>query len=180
MRFSTSRPSTWPRGKPFRCRAIGSCTALPSRSTDPALRRPWDSIGRAVRVPVAWRGQRVMLRFDGVLYGFAVWVKWPAIGEWGSSFNRLPSTSPDALLVGDAENVIAVRVTTRSKAGNFRHERLAGALRHLPRGDAVPRAGPPISRTTRRKRCSRPTVRGIGSEVVASAAAEGRGANSFA
>jgi len=74
---------------------------------------------RTFRVPVSLRGQRVMLRFDGVLYGFTVWVNGKRIGEWASSYNPATFDITDALQSGDAENVIAVRVTTRSKGWEF-------------------------------------------------------------
>lgn len=74
---------------------------------------------RAFRVPAHWRGQRVILRFDGVLYGFTVWINGKEIGEWASAYNPVTFDITDALLPGDAENVIAVRVTTRSKGWEF-------------------------------------------------------------
>jgi len=74
---------------------------------------------RTFHVPAAWRGQRVMLRFDGVLYGFTVWVNGKRFGEWASSYNPVTFDITDALLPRDAENVIAIRVTTRSKGWEF-------------------------------------------------------------
>lgn len=71
------------------------------------------------RVPKNWNDQRVMLRFDGVLYGLTVWVNGKEIGLWASSYNPVTFDITDALLPGDAENVIAVRVTTRSKGWEF-------------------------------------------------------------
>jgi len=74
---------------------------------------------RTLRVPTAWRGQRVFLRFEGVLYGLTVWVNGIPVGEWASSYNPVTFEVTDALLPGDADNVIAVRVTTRSKGWEF-------------------------------------------------------------
>ncbi len=74
---------------------------------------------RTFRVSAAWRGQRVFLRFEGVLYGMTVWVNGKPIGEWASSYNPVTFDVTDALLPGDADNVIAVRVTTRSKGWEF-------------------------------------------------------------
>lgn len=74
---------------------------------------------RTFRVPRNFSGQRVMLRFDGVLYGLTVWVNGKEIGQWSSSYNPVTFDITDALLPGDADNVIAVRVTTRSKGWEF-------------------------------------------------------------
>ncbi len=74
---------------------------------------------RTFRIDKPWQGQRVFLRFDGVLYGFRVYVNGKAVGEWASSFNPATFDITDALQPGEAENVIAVRVTTRSKGWNF-------------------------------------------------------------
>ncbi|MDI1247927.1 MAG: glycoside hydrolase family 2 TIM barrel-domain containing protein [Lacunisphaera sp.] len=74
---------------------------------------------RTFRVPGAWGGQRVYLRFDGVLYGLTAWVNGKLIGEWASSYNAVTFDVTDALLPGDADNVLAVRVTTRSKGWEF-------------------------------------------------------------
>ena len=74
---------------------------------------------RTFRAPEAWRGQRVFLRFDGVLYGLAAWVNGKPVGEWGSSFNPVTFDVTDALAANGAENLLAVRVTTRNKGWNF-------------------------------------------------------------
>jgi beta-galactosidase len=76
---------------------------------------------RTFRLPEAWHGQRVFLRFDGVLYGLAAWVNGKPVGEWASSFNPVAFDVTDALSPGGdaADNVLAVRVTTRSKGWNF-------------------------------------------------------------
>jgi beta-galactosidase len=74
---------------------------------------------RTFRLPREWKGQRVFLRFDGVLYGLTAWVNGKPVGEWASSFNPVTFDVTDALAPGEAENVLAVRVTTRSKGWNF-------------------------------------------------------------
>jgi beta-galactosidase len=52
---------------------------------------------RTFRVPSDWQGQRVMLRFDGVLYGFAVTVNGTEIGSWASGYNPATFDITDAL-----------------------------------------------------------------------------------
>ena len=38
-------------------------------------------------VPQEWRGQRIVLRFDGVLYGYDLWINGKAVGSWRSGYN---------------------------------------------------------------------------------------------
>ena len=73
---------------------------------------------RAFRVPAAWSGQRIFLRFDGVLSGFEAWVNGTRIGEWSSGYNPVTFDITSALRT-DADNIIAVHVTTRSKGWEF-------------------------------------------------------------
>lgn len=74
---------------------------------------------RLFRVPAAWRSKRVCLCFDGVLHGFTAWVNGKEIGSWASGFNPVTFDITDALLPGDADNLLAVRVSTRSRAWGF-------------------------------------------------------------
>ena len=71
------------------------------------------------RVPAAWGGQRVCLRFEGVLYGLSVWVNGRPVGEWASSYNPVTFDVTDVLQPGASDNVLAVSVTTRSKGWEF-------------------------------------------------------------
>ena len=41
----------------------------------------------AFTVPEAWRGMRIVLRFDGVLYGYDLWVNGKKAGLWRSGYN---------------------------------------------------------------------------------------------
>ncbi len=74
---------------------------------------------RAFRVDQSWRGRRVFLRFEGVLYGFTVYVNGKTVGEWASGFNQSTFDITDALTADGAENILAVRVSTRSKGWDF-------------------------------------------------------------
>lgn len=73
---------------------------------------------RTFSLPENWKGQRVMLRFEGVLYGCQVWVNGEPIGEWASSYNPATFDLTDALKPG-AKNVLAVRVDTHPKGWEF-------------------------------------------------------------
>lgn len=74
---------------------------------------------RTFRVPPEWRGKRVLLSFDGVLHGFTAWVNGTDVGSWASGFNPVTLDVTDALLPGDADNLLAVRVSTRSHGWEF-------------------------------------------------------------
>jgi beta-galactosidase len=73
---------------------------------------------RTFRVPEAWQGRRVFLRFDGVLYGFQAWINGREIGSWGSSYNPVTFDVTDALATA-GDNVLAVQVSTRTKGWEF-------------------------------------------------------------
>ena len=38
-------------------------------------------------VPERWKGQRVIIRFDGVLYGYDLWINGKEVGSWYSAYN---------------------------------------------------------------------------------------------
>lgn len=73
---------------------------------------------RTFTLPDGWQGQRVMLRFEGVLYGCEVWVNGEPVGEWASSYNPVTFDITDALKP-KANNVLAVRVNTQPKGWEF-------------------------------------------------------------
>lgn len=75
---------------------------------------------RTFRVPAEWKGdRRVCLRFEGVAFGFEVWVNGKRIGaSSASAYNPHAFDVTDALLA-DAENTLAVRVTTKPLGWEF-------------------------------------------------------------
>ncbi len=73
---------------------------------------------RSFRIPAAWTGQRIMLRFDGVLSGFDAWVNGAPVGSWASGYNAVTFDVTDQVK-RDADNFLAVRVTTRSHGWEF-------------------------------------------------------------
>jgi beta-galactosidase len=78
----------------------------------------WGLYRRTFRVAKAWRGQRIFLRFDGVLYGFEAWVNGRSVGQWASGYNPASFDITDALKL-DEENILAVQVTTRNHGWDF-------------------------------------------------------------
>ena len=70
------------------------------------------------QAPPSWNGQRVFLRFDGVLYGFHVWVNGIEIGSWASAYNPAAFDITDALKPS-GDNLLAVKVSTHSHGFEF-------------------------------------------------------------
>lgn len=75
---------------------------------------------RTFRVPEAWSDdRRVILRFEGVAYGFEAWVNGAKVGvSSASAYNPHAFDITDSLKA-DADNVLAVRVTTRPRGYEF-------------------------------------------------------------
>jgi len=72
---------------------------------------------RRFRWNPSWEGQRVILRFDGVLFGYEVWLNGKYVGRWGSAYNLAQWDVTDKLAKG--RNTIAVKVVTRSHGWLF-------------------------------------------------------------
>ncbi|MBB3222709.1 glycoside hydrolase family 2 TIM barrel-domain containing protein [Pseudoduganella umbonata] len=74
---------------------------------------------RTFAVPPDWRGRRTFLRFEGVAFGYEVWVNGTKAGEsTASAFNRHTFDVTELLRDG-GDNVLAVRVTTRPHGFEF-------------------------------------------------------------
>lgn len=69
-------------------------------------------------VPAAWQGTPVYIAFDGVQYGFTLWVNGKCAGSFASSFNRQTFDISPYVSFGTT-NVLAVQVSTRSKGWEF-------------------------------------------------------------
>jgi len=74
---------------------------------------------RTFKVPSDWMDRRVLLRFEGVLYGFTVWVNGREVGEWDSSYNPSTFDVTDALRFDGSENTLALKVLTQSRQSEF-------------------------------------------------------------
>lgn len=73
---------------------------------------------RSFCVPSDYKGQQVFIRFEGVLFAYEVFVNGEKAGEWSSSYNGA-SFDITGLLHLDKENLLAVRVSTRSRDYRF-------------------------------------------------------------
>ncbi len=72
----------------------------------------------AFTVPTSWRGQRVVLRLDGVLYAYDLWVNGRLVGSWASAYNTaLFDITP--YLTKAKEQQLALRVVTQAKGSDF-------------------------------------------------------------
>ena len=68
-------------------------------------------------VPQEWRGQRIVLRFDGVLYGYDLWINGKAVGSWHSGYNTALFDITDYLKSGTQE--LAMRVISQFPGSDF-------------------------------------------------------------
>ncbi|WP_303207842.1 glycoside hydrolase family 2 TIM barrel-domain containing protein [Bacteroides oleiciplenus] len=66
----------------------------------------------------AWEGQHVILRFDGVHFGYEVFVNGQKAGQWGSAYN-LCQFDITPYLFSDKKNILSVKVMTRSMGWEF-------------------------------------------------------------
>ncbi len=103
---------------------------------EPQYKAPIRATGyyqRTFTVDDAWKGQRVFLRFEGVLFGLEAWVNGKPIGSWGSGYNPVTFDITDQLR-WSGDNILSVRVTTASFANGFDHNDcwgLAGIYRDV-------------------------------------------------
>jgi len=91
-------------------------------SYDLALKDGLGLYRRTFSVPAAWHvGRRVCLRFEGVAFGFEAWVNGHRVGaSSASAYNPHTFDITDALRnAPDADNVLAVRVTTKPHGYEF-------------------------------------------------------------
>ncbi len=69
-------------------------------------------------VPKNWEGKHIFIRFEGVIYGYKLYVNGQYVGAWNSSYNPC-NFEVTPYLQKDKSNVLALEVTTRSKGWEF-------------------------------------------------------------
>ena len=69
-------------------------------------------------VPSGWKSQLVFVAFDGVQYGYDLWVNGTFAGSFASAYNR-QTFDISKLVEYGKNNILAVKVTTRSKGWDF-------------------------------------------------------------
>ena len=70
-------------------------------------------------VPEAWKGQQVFIRFDGVLYGYDLWVNGKAVGLWRSGYNTAIFDITPYLSKKTATQALALRVISQFRGSDF-------------------------------------------------------------
>ena len=68
-------------------------------------------------VPQTWKGQRIVIRFDGVLYGYDLWINGKRAGTWRSGYNTALFDITDYLKGGHEE--LAMRVISQFPGSDF-------------------------------------------------------------
>ena len=68
-------------------------------------------------VPNEWRGQRIVIRFDGVLYGYDLWINGKQAGSWRSGYNTALFDITDYLTKGEQQ--LAMRVISQFPGSDF-------------------------------------------------------------
>ena len=70
-------------------------------------------------VPLEWKGQRIVLRFDGVLYGYDLWINGKKAGSWRSGYNTALFDITPFLNKKAAKQELAMRVISRFPGSDF-------------------------------------------------------------
>lgn len=69
-------------------------------------------------LPKHWKSKNIFIRFEGVLYGYNLWLNGHYVGSWASAFNPCQFNISN-YINRDSKNVLAVEVTTRDKGFEF-------------------------------------------------------------
>ena len=70
-------------------------------------------------VPQEWKGQRIVLRFDGVLYGYDLWINGKKAGSWRSGYNTALFDITPFLNKKAAKQELSMRVISRFPGSDF-------------------------------------------------------------
>ena len=70
-------------------------------------------------VPEAWKGQHVFIRFDGVLYGYDLWVNGKAVGLWRSGYNTAIFDITPYISKKSVTQTLALRVISQFRGSDF-------------------------------------------------------------
>ncbi|MBO4810821.1 MAG: hypothetical protein J5552_04570 [Prevotella sp.] len=70
-------------------------------------------------VPEAWKGMQIAIRFDGVLYGYDLWVNGKAAANWRSAYNTAIFDITPFLNKKSSEQQLAMRVISQFPGSEF-------------------------------------------------------------
>ena len=70
-------------------------------------------------IPEVWKGQHIVIRFDGVLYGYDLWINDKAVGSWRSGYNTAMFDITPYLNRKNQQQDIALRVVSQFPGSDF-------------------------------------------------------------
>lgn len=70
-------------------------------------------------VPTEWKGKRIVLRLDGVLYGYDLWINGKKAGSWRSGYNTALFDITPYINKKSSEQELAMKVITRFPGSDF-------------------------------------------------------------
>ena len=70
-------------------------------------------------VPAEWKGKRIVLRLDGVLYGYDLWINGKKAGSWRSGYNTALFDITPYISKKNGEQELAMKVITRFPGSDF-------------------------------------------------------------
>ena len=70
-------------------------------------------------VPTEWKGKRIVLRLDGVLYGYDLWINGKKAGSWRSGYNTALFDITPYINKKRGSQELAMRVITRFPGSDF-------------------------------------------------------------
>ena len=70
-------------------------------------------------VPTEWKGKRIVLRLDGVLYGYDLWINGKKAGSWRSGYNTALFDITPYISKKNDEQELAMKVITRFPGSDF-------------------------------------------------------------
>ena len=72
-----------------------------------------------IAVPAQWSGQRIVLRLDGVLYGYDLWINGREVGSWRSAYNTALFDITPFIDRRKPVQQLAMRVITQFRGSDF-------------------------------------------------------------
>ena len=70
-------------------------------------------------LPAAWKGQRIVVRFDGVLYGYDLWINGKPAGSWRSAYNTALFDITPYINSKRERQELAMRVISQFRGSDF-------------------------------------------------------------
>lgn len=70
-------------------------------------------------VPEAWKGQRMIIRFDGVLYGYDLWINGKFAGSWRSGYNTALFDITPYINHKQGQQTLTMRVISQFPGSDF-------------------------------------------------------------